>query len=99
MKVTSKEDAGGTSTCYITVDKNAKRILLVNYWDSSLTTIKLDSKGNLLKLDTRIDLGISKKELKHSAEKHVDHSRNDEEAIKERMSEPHTHALVLDPFT
>ena len=31
-------------------------------------------------------------------EKHVNHSHNDADTIRERQSDPHSHALVLDPL-
>jgi 6-phosphogluconolactonase len=34
-------DAGGTSTCYLTLDRNEKNLLVVNYWDSTIVTIPL----------------------------------------------------------
>ena len=29
---------------------------------------------------------------------HVSHSKNDSDTIKERQMDPHSHAVVLDPF-
>jgi 6-phosphogluconolactonase (cycloisomerase 2 family) len=34
--------AGGTSTCYLTIDREQKHMLVVNYWDSTLAVIPLD---------------------------------------------------------
>ena len=33
--------AGGTSTCYLTVYRDGRRMLLVNYWDSTISTLEL----------------------------------------------------------
>ncbi len=33
-----------------------------------------------------------------SVETHVNHSKNDADTIRERQSDPHSHALVLDPL-
>ena len=33
--------AGGTSTCYLTIHKNARRMLLVNYWNSTICTLEM----------------------------------------------------------
>ena len=42
--------AGGTSTCYLTIHKAARRMLLVNYWDSTICTLELCPDGRLGKL-------------------------------------------------
>ena len=39
--------AGGTSTCYLTIHKAARRMLLVNYWDSTIFTLELLPDGKL----------------------------------------------------
>jgi 6-phosphogluconolactonase (cycloisomerase 2 family) len=39
--------AGGTSTCYLTIDKAQKHMLLVNYWDSTIGSIALEEHGLL----------------------------------------------------
>jgi len=36
--------------------------------------------------------------MKARHDRHVNHSRNDESAQKERQSDPHSHAVILDPF-
>ena len=39
--------AGGTSTCYLTIHKGGRRMLLVNYWDSTICTLELLADGKL----------------------------------------------------
>lgn len=94
-------DAGGTSTCYLTFDQGQKHILAVNYWNSTLAVIPLDPKtgkftgpiqsmydprqGQIMKAATKNDGGVN-------------HSKNDESTIKARQADPHSHALVLDPY-
>ncbi|KAI2494292.1 lactonase [Fragilaria crotonensis] len=40
-------DAGGTSTCYLTLDHGQKNMLVVNYWNSTLAVVPLDPRtGN-----------------------------------------------------
>ena len=100
LKEMGFRDAGGTSTCYITIDKEERNLLLVNYWDATLTTVALDHEtGALGELKGRFDAydGDAEKKRIASAAKHVNHASNDENSIKERQSEPHLHALVLDP--
>merc|ERR1719181_670212 len=36
--------------------------------------------------------------MKARHDRHVNHSVNDESAQKERQSDPHSHAVILDPF-
>lgn len=94
-------DAGGTSTCYLTIDRAQKNMLAVNYWDSTLVVIPLDP-------ETGAFLGPIKhtydpkqgKKMVASAKKDggVNHSCNDDTTISARQSDPHSHALVLDPF-
>lgn len=38
-------DAGGTSTCYLTIDKAGKNMLCVNYWDSTLGVIPISTEN------------------------------------------------------
>jgi len=97
-KVGRNVDAGGTSTCYLTVDKSHKHLLTVNYWDSTLAVAPIDFEtGELSGSITSIY------DPKHghklvSAHKKCNHSNNDENTISERQKDPHSHALVLDPF-
>ena len=97
LQFRSKQTCGGTSTCYITIDRTLRHMLLVNYWDSTLTTLELNQEGTPIGISNVFDPKGGKK-LVASAKKHVNHSHNDENTIKERQSDPHSHALVLDPL-
>ena len=88
--------AGGTSTCYLTIHKDARRMLLVNYWNSTICTLEILKDGTLGKLIATYDPKQGK-EMKASADKHVNHSRNDAAAQAERQGDPHSHAIVLEP--
>lgn len=91
-------DAGGTSTCYITIDNAAENMLLVNYWDATIPVLKLDQEtGNVMKLLSSYDPKGGKK-MVASHDKHVNHSINDPSAQKERQADPHSHAVILDPY-
>ena len=37
-------DAGGTSTCYLTIDREQNHILSVNYWDSTLAAFPISQE-------------------------------------------------------
>ena len=94
-------DAGGTSTCYLTIDKAQKNLLAVNYWDSTLVTIPLDREtGEFMgPVKSKYDPKGGKKVVA-AAKKNggANHSCNDESTIRMRQADPHSHALVLDPY-
>ena len=94
-------DAGGTSTCYITIDKSEQHLIVTNYWNSTLCVIPIDpltgaftgeimssfdpKDGCQMQANAKLNGGCN-------------HSLNDENTIEERQKDPHSHALVLDPF-
>jgi len=88
--------AGGTSTCYLTVHRGGRRMLLVNYWDSTISTLELTPDGRLGGLIATYDPKEGR-QMKARADKHVNHSRNDDAAQAERQGDPHSHAIVLEP--
>jgi len=91
-------DAGGTSTCYLTLDKQCQNMLVVNYWDATIGVFNVDGKqGHVDKARSFYDPNNGKK-MKARAEKHVNHSNNDHSAQKERQADPHSHAVVLDSY-
>mmetsp|Transcript_14782 Transcript_14782/g.31577 ORF Transcript_14782/g.31577 Transcript_14782/m.31577 type:complete len:526 (-) Transcript_14782:316-1893(-) len=94
-------DAGGTSTCYLTIDKAQRNLLAVNYWNSTLVVIPLDPEtGALLGgVKNTYDPNMGKS-MVACAKKDggVNHSCNDASTISARQADPHSHALVLDPF-
>jgi 6-phosphogluconolactonase (cycloisomerase 2 family) len=90
--------AGGTSTCYITLDKKCQNMLVVNYWNATIGVFGLDpSKGDVSRLRSMYDPNQGRP-MKARHDKHVNHSLNDGTAQKERQSDPHSHAVMLDPF-
>jgi 6-phosphogluconolactonase len=94
-------DAGGTSTCYLTIDKDARHMLCVNYWDSTLGVIPLDPVTGEFMGPIK-NLYDPKQGQKMIAAGRcmggVNHSNNDDSTIRMRQADPHSHALVLDPF-
>jgi len=97
----SAVDAGGTSTCYLTIDRNQKNLLAVNYWDSTIVTIPLSTEtgdfcgGVSSKYDPKMGKGMVAAMKKNGG---ANHSHNDESTIQQRQADPHSHALVLDPY-
>lgn len=94
-------DAGGTSTCYLTIDREQRHLIAVNYWDSSLVVIPLSRETGEFTgpIQNMYDPRHGKVMLA-AAKNHggVNHSMNDESTIAQRQVDPHSHALVLDPF-
>lgn len=94
-------DAGGTSTCYLTIDKAGKHMLCVNYWDSTLSVLPLCPTTGAIAGPIRhmYDPKHGKTMVAAGRSKGgVNHSNNDDSTIKMRQADPHSHALVLDPF-
>jgi len=73
-------------------------MLLVNYWDSTISTIELNQDGSMGRLMSTYDPKDGRS-MKASADNHVNHSRNDAAAQAERQGDPHSHAIVLEPTT
>ncbi|CAK9118749.1 unnamed protein product [Durusdinium trenchii] len=91
-------DAGGTSTCYITLDKESRNILVVNYWNATIGVFGVDqSTGAVTCMRSLYDPNEGRS-MKAKHDRHVNHSENDPLAQKERQSDPHSHAVILDPF-
>lgn len=94
-------DAGGTSTCYLTIDRAQKHLLVVNYWNSTLCVIPLDfeigAMGDTIK-HTYDPKGGKEMVSCTKAVGGVNHSCNDANTISARQADPHSHALVLDPY-
>jgi len=90
--------AEGTSTCYLTLDKECQNMLVVNYWNATIGVFGLSGeRGETLALRSMHDPNHGSG-MKARSDAHVNHSQNDEEAQKERQSDPHSHAVVLDPY-
>jgi 6-phosphogluconolactonase len=94
-------DAGGTSTCYLTLDKAHRHLLCVNYWDATISVIPLEADTGRMKgpVTSRWD-PKNGKPMVATGRCHggVNHSNNDASTIRMRQADPHSHALVLDPL-
>jgi 6-phosphogluconolactonase len=94
-------DAGGMSTCYLTIDRSHQNMLAVNYWDSTLAVIPMDPTTGAL-LGPVKHMYDPKQGQKMMASARTcggcNHSNNDDSTIQMRQADPHSHALVLDPF-
>eukprot|EP00930_Biecheleria_cincta_P098947 TRINITY_DN905_c0_g1_i1.p1 TRINITY_DN905_c0_g1~~TRINITY_DN905_c0_g1_i1.p1 ORF type:complete len:470 (+),score=66.15 TRINITY_DN905_c0_g1_i1:122-1531(+) len=90
--------AEGTSTCYLTLDKQCENMLVVNYWNSTVGVFGLDPSSGLVGPMRSLYDPNEGRGMKVSHKKHVNHSKNDGNAQKERQLDPHSHAVILDPF-
>lgn len=91
-------NAGGTSTCYITLDKECENMLVVNYWDATIGIFGLNRDTGEVQIIRSMHDPNEGRPMKARHDKHVNHSQNDATAQKERQSDPHSHAIILDPF-
>jgi 6-phosphogluconolactonase len=94
-------DAGGTSTCYLTIDQAQMNLLAVNYWNATLVVIPLDHETGAFAGPVKNIYDPKGGREMHAPVKTaggVNHSLNDENTIAIRQKDPHSHALVLDPF-
>jgi len=78
--------AEGYSTCYITINPSKTKAYIVNYWDSVLGAYDILDNGHFSSMVTKW-----KPEKRMVASDIKDH-------LRARQSEPHTHALVFDPY-
>mmetsp|Transcript_54687 Transcript_54687/g.116845 ORF Transcript_54687/g.116845 Transcript_54687/m.116845 type:complete len:459 (+) Transcript_54687:206-1582(+) len=90
-------DAGGTSTCYLTLDKDCSNMLVVNYWNATIGVFGVDKKDNVVKGARTVYDPNGGRQMKARHDKHVNHSENDNNAQAERQADPHSHAVILDP--
>merc|ERR1712060_666693 len=94
----STQSAGGTSTCYLTLDHECRNMLVVNYWNATIGVFGLDvEQGHVADLRFSHDPNEGRP-MKARPDKHVNHSENDGKAQKERQSDPHSHAVILDSY-
>lgn len=92
-------DAQGTSTCYLTLDHDVKNMLVVNYWDATIGVIPINADGTFgADRLTHVYDPKGGSGMQVSADNHVNHSINDSSAQAERQKDPHSHAIVLDPY-
>mmetsp|Transcript_32679 Transcript_32679/g.45584 ORF Transcript_32679/g.45584 Transcript_32679/m.45584 type:complete len:455 (-) Transcript_32679:610-1974(-) len=98
-----RQDAGGASTCYLTVDRNEENMLFVNYWDSTLGTFPLNIDGTpedkVKLIETKFDASDAvAKRPKPAQTGEKKHDANDPETAAERQTSAHAHSIVLDPY-
>ena len=93
--------AGGTSTCYLTIDRDQRHLIAVNYWDSRLVVVPLSAETGALAGPIQSTYDPRNGQAMRTAAKRnggANHSLNDASTIAQRQADPHSHALVLDPY-
>jgi len=85
LRKLNEHGTGGKSCCYLTIDKKLKHLLYVNYWDSTIGSFPIQPCGML----------NSVKHIYRPEKSVVSNHRSDH--LTNRQSEPHAHAVVLDP--
>merc|ERR1719436_1795350 len=70
--------AGGTSTCYITLDKECENMLVVNYWDATIGIFGVSRDTGEVKMIRSMYDPNEGRPMKARHDKHVNHSQNDE---------------------
>merc|ERR1719401_1339307 len=94
----SSQSAGGTSTCYLTLDRESLNMLVVNYWNATIGVFGVDQgEGHVTDLRFSYDPNEGRP-MKARHDKHVNHSENDGKAQRERQADPHSHAVILDTY-
>jgi 6-phosphogluconolactonase (cycloisomerase 2 family) len=99
LEILNSTDALGTSTCYITIDKEARNMLIVNYWDASIHVFRLDPRGRIVEHRSKYDPNEGRSMVAKAGlgfQGRVNHSENDASAQAERQADPHSHAIILD---
>jgi len=75
-------NAEGSSTCYLTLDRECKNMLVVNYWNATIGVFSMDrTGGHVAHLQSMHDPNEGRA-MKVKADRHVNHSQNDEGAQK-----------------
>ncbi|CAE8684556.1 unnamed protein product [Polarella glacialis] len=88
LTMLGSKSAGGTSTCYLTLDKECKNMLVVNYWNATIGVFGVDNATGMVGPCRSIYDPNEGRPMKARADKHVNHSNNDASAQKERQADP-----------
>lgn len=88
LRQADEVDAQGRSTCYICRDKSKKWIMVANYWNATISVMKLHEDGSLGEV---VDV-CYRPGYYYCQENHP----NREEHMKHRQGWSHTHCIVPD---
>ena len=92
VNITDRKRVHGRSTCHISWDVAGTHLIAVSYWDSKITTFKVDSESGALGEAVHVysDPGAG----------YVDsHCPDRWEHLAHRQRWPHLHQVNLDPYT
>jgi len=87
LTTTGRQSSHGASTCYLTLTSPAEKqwLLAVNYWDSVISVLPALPDGSLEAVSCVLPPPMPVR------------ARGLEDHLRDRQSEPHAHAVVLDP--
>lgn len=80
------QSAQGKSTCYLTLDIPCQHMLFVNYWCSLIGTMPVADNGMLSEVSQKLE--PPKRVVARGLQDH----------LHDRQSEPHAHAIVIEPY-
>ena len=91
VEVEERRQVGGRSTCHISWDAERSHLLAVSYWDSKVTSFKVDKEGMV---------GEAVEVYSDPGAEYVDTHQPDRwEHLQHRQRWPHLHQVNLDPYT
>ena len=96
LNLLQKKDALGKSTCYITENKSLDKIILTNYWKSTISLGFLNNNGEIDELEQIYKSNNCNNKI--NSKNHINHSINNSLSIQERQNEDHYHAALFDPY-
>lgn len=73
-------------------------MLAVNYWNATIGVFGLEQETGIVGPARSLFDPNHGRPMKARADKHVNHSVNNKSAQKERQADPHSHAVILDPY-
>ncbi|CAD7961267.1 unnamed protein product [Amoebophrya sp. A120] len=93
LREVGKVSTHGRSACFITLSRDLRYLLVINYWDSTMASIPIDEEGLFL----TNQLSVKKNQIPgNNASKDRTAHGNDPHS-KHRFAESHAHACVFDP--
>lgn len=93
LREVGRQDAGGRSTCYLTLTPSGRHLAAVNYWDAVLSLLPVVPETGLV-------AGAAVDTVTQPGAKYVfDTNPTREEHWAHRQRWPHTHCWVTEPYS
>lgn len=90
LTILDRTDAGGRSTCYLTLDRTLRFLTVINYWDAKVCTFSVAMDGSIS--------GPCDKDMLPGAEYVEAHNPDRVEHWQYRQRWPHAHCAKLEPY-